>query len=137
MDKLAHTCFAAAGLLLGTMTWAADRSDDGGCGHTLESVPKEIQQTLTPAYKGNSVVDLKGVAKALSVLMLEVGQCQGMFQSEAYVSKTKNQEIAEWQSLNQWLYRLVNFVDQEARGKPTVNWREEFQSFAQVFELKL
>ena len=58
-------------------------------------------------------------------------------QDHANDAKTKQRDIAEWRSMNEWLFRLASFVDQEARGKPGQDWRREFETFLEVYELPL
>lgn len=129
-----------AALLIGALgsahALAAEPVATPPCGHSLDSAPKTVQATLAPAYADSAKVDLKAVAKQMSVLMLEVGHCQTMSMDGENRSAERNHDIAEWQSLNQWLYRLTNFVDQNARGDHHMDWKREFDIFVDVYELK-
>lgn len=129
-----------ASLLIGALgsagVRAAEAVETPPCGHSLNSAPKTVQATLAPAYTDSAKTDLKALAKQMSVLMLEVGRCQAMSQSHENQSADRNHDIAEWQSLNQWLYRLTNFVDQNARGDHHMDWKREFETFQDVYELK-
>ena len=128
-----------ASLLIGALAsahvLAADPVEAPPCGHSLNSAPKTVQATLAPAYADSAKVDLKAVAKQMSVLMLEVGHCQAMSMGGENRSAERNHDIAEWQSLNQWLYRLTNFVDQNSRGDHHMDWKREFETFQDVYEL--
>ncbi|CAN0490051.1 unnamed protein product, partial [Phaeothamnion confervicola] len=61
----------------------------------------------------------------MSTLMLEIGRCQAMSMDGENRGPERNHDIAEWQSLNQWLYRLTNFVAQNARGDHHMDWKRE------------
>ena len=113
--------------------WAADQPP---CGHSLDSAPRTVQNTLTPAYADASKVDLKAVSKRMNALMLEIGHCQADAQDPANDNPNRQHDIAEWQSLNQWMYRLTMFVDQNARGDQHMDWKREFEMFQDVYELK-
>ena len=113
---------------------SAVAAEDSGCGHTIESAPKTVQATLTPAY-GDPKLDLKPLALRMSELMSEIGRCQSMAQDPANDSPNKNHDIAEWLSLNQWMYRLTSFVDQNSRGDFHMDWKREFEIFVDVYEL--
>ncbi len=129
-----------ASLLIGVLgnasAWSAESAATPPCGHSLDSAPKTVQATLAPAYADSAKTDLKVVAKQMSVLMLEVGRCQSMSMDGENRSAERNHDIAEWQSLNQWLYRLTNFVDQNSRGDHHMDWKREFDTFQDVYELK-
>jgi hypothetical protein len=105
------------------------------CGHSLDSAPRTVQSTLTPAY-ADSKVDLKAVSKHMNGLMLEIGRCQAYAQDPDNDTPNRQHDIAEWQSLNQWMYRLTSFVDQNARGDHHMDWKREFELFQDVYELK-
>lgn len=106
------------------------------CGHTLNSAPKTVQATLAPAYADSSKVDLKAVSKQMNGLMLEIGHCQADVQDPANDNPNREHDIAEWQSLNQWMYRLTSFVDQNSRGDHHMDWKREFELFQDVWELQ-
>ena len=114
----------------------ASAADEPACGHSLDSAPKTVQSTLTPAYADSAKVDLKAVSKQMNGLMLEIGRCQAMAQDPSNDTPERNHDIAEWQSLNQWMYRLTSFVDQNSRGDHHMDWRREFELFQDVYELK-
>lgn len=124
------------GALASARVLAAEPATAPPCGHSLDSAPKTVQSTLTPAYADSAKVELKAVAKQMSTLMLEIGRCQAMSMDGENRSPERNHAIAEWQSLNQWLYRLTSFVDQNARGDHHMDWKREFEIFQDVYELK-
>jgi len=105
------------------------------CGHSVTGVPEEIKGILSPAYAGEA--DLQAIAKQMNVLMLEAAHCQAAAQSIIGRSRESEAEIVEWHSLNQWLYRLTNFVNLNANGDNSIDWRDEFKVFAEVYELAL
>ena len=105
------------------------------CTYSVESAPKTVQQTLTPAYAEGSKVDLKEVAERMKVLMNEIGNCQAVAQDPNNHTPNRNHDIGEWLSLNQWMYRLTMFVDQNARGDFHMDWKREFETFVDVYEL--
>lgn len=117
---------------------AADQAADRACAYSVTAAPKAVQDTLSPAYAEPSKIDLKGVAKRMNTLMLEIGHCQALAQNHDNVDTDaeKHHAIAEWISLNQWLYRLTMFVDQNARGDLHMDWRREFETFIDVYQLK-
>ena len=131
---------AFAAVLIGALgsvhVLAAEPLATPPCGHSLESAPRTVQATLAPAYADSAKVDLQAVAQQMSVLMLEIGHCQAMSQDRDNHSADRNHDIAEWQSLNQWLYRLTNFVDQNAHGDHHMDWKREFDMFVELYELK-
>ncbi len=106
------------------------------CGHSIESAPKTVQDTLSPAYADGAKVSLKTVATRMNELMLEIGHCQALAQDHDNDNPNKQHDIAEWMSLYQWLYRLTSFVDQNARGDHYMDWKREFETFVDVYELK-
>lgn len=114
----------------------AAAADEPPCGHSLDSAPRTVQSTLTPAYADESKVDLKAVSKQMNGLMLEIGRCQAYVQDPANENPNRQHDIAEWQSLNQWMYRLTMFVDQNARGDHHMDWKREFEMFQDIYELK-
>ena len=111
--------------------------ESAGCGHTVESVPHTVQTIVTPAYAGAAGVNLKDVARQMEILMLEAGHCQALTQSFENKSKDKEAQLTEWHSLNQWLYRLANFLGLNSRGDVSIDWREEYKLFAEVYELSI
>ncbi len=119
-----------------TTVVAVEQQPAPPCGHSLDSAPKTVQATLKPAYVDSAKVDMKAVAQQMNVLMLEIGRCQVMNQDHDNRAASKDHDIAEWQSLNQWMYRLTNFVDQNARGDHHMDWKREFETFQDVYELK-
>lgn len=121
------------GLMVCQPTLAAEQPP---CGHTLDSAPRTVQATLTPAYADESKVDLKQVSKQMNGLMLEIGRCQAMAQDPSNDNPNRQHDIGEWQSLNQWMYRLTMFVDQNSRGDHHMDWKREFDMFLDVWELK-
>jgi len=129
--------YALLSLLVGALHCASARAaeDASGCGHTLASAPKTVQATLRPAYADSAHADLQALATRMNGLMLEIGRCQIMSQDVDNASADKQHDIAEWQSLNQWMYRLTNFVDQSARGDHHMDWKREFELFQDVYEL--
>lgn len=125
-----------AGCCVSHLGWAVEADAAPPCGHTIESAPKTVQATLSPALPADTKADLKAIAQRMNVLMLEIGRCQAMAQDHDNQDRNKNRDIAEWQSLNQWMYRLTNFVDQNAHGDHHMDWKREFETFAEVYELK-
>lgn len=127
-----------AGLLTSAGAALAETDLKGaGCDHTIVSVPQTVQAILTPAYTGAAGVNLKDVARKMEILMLEAGHCRAITQSFENQSDTKATELIEWHSLNQWLYRLANFVGLNSRGDNSIDWREEYKLFAEVYELSI
>lgn len=108
------------------------------CGHTTQSVPLSVQSLLAPLYAGPAApADLREAHRQLELLMLEAAHCKLSAQSVTGRSDAAEQELVDWHSLDQWLYRLVNFLDLNAKGEKTVDWRAEFETFAEVYELEL
>lgn len=109
-----------------------------GCAHTLETVPTSVRTILTPYYSGDTPESALGDASAeLQVLMSEANVCRLVSMDSANTSPTKQRDIMEWHSLNQWLTRLVNFTGLNARGHTNVNWRDEYELFSEVYEMKI
>jgi len=105
-----------------------------GCGHSVESVPQSVKQILDPHYRGDAAAgDLARAQRALELLMLEVAHCKLATQSISGRDAATDRELSEWHALDQWLYRLSNFVGQAVKGKPVVDWREELESFAATY----
>ncbi len=130
-------------LLLGTAIPAsaadpvdADISASPSCAYSVESAPKTVHDTLNPAYAEDSKIDLKEVAGRMKALMNEIGSCLAVAQDPGNDAPTRNHDIGEWLSLNQWMYRLTMFVDQNARGDHHMDWKREFETFVDVYELK-
>ena len=134
MTSRSRFAFVLGTTLVSATVLAAE--EEAPCGHSLGSAPKTVQATLTPAYADGAKTDMKAVAKQMNGLMLEIGRCQGMAMGQDSDPATKRHDIAEWQSLNQWVYRLTNFVDQNARGDHHMDWKREFELFQDVYELK-
>lgn len=131
------------GLLFGTAI-AAEPADKASaavpaaptCAYSVEAAPQTVHDTLAPAYADASKVDLKDVAQRMKTLMNEIGACQAVAQDPNHHLPNRNHDIGEWLSLNQWMYRLTMFVDQNARGDHHMDWKREFETFVDVYELK-
>jgi hypothetical protein len=134
-----RTGCATLALALALAAPAPARADlrEQGCKHTVTSVPGTIQAILTPAYTNAAGVELGKVAREMEILMLEAGHCQALTQSFENRGKTSEAELAEWHSLNQWLYRLANFLGLNSRGDFSIDWRREYESFAEAYELAI
>ena len=115
---------------------SAASSAKQSCAYSVESAPKTVQETLKPAYAEGPKVDLKEVAERMKVLMNEIGNCQALAQDPNNHTPNRNHDIGEWLSLNQWMYRLTMFVDQNARGDFHMDWRREFETFVDVYQLQ-
>jgi hypothetical protein len=130
-------CFALAGWLCAIAAWAAE--EDEGCAHHAVDVAPRIKAVLGPHYAkaADDSAALQTSFRELEILLLEIGHCRAAAQSiEHAASDGRQAEIMEWHTLNQWLYRLVNFVGLNARGDNSVNWRDEYSLFAEVYEFE-
>lgn len=117
---------------------AADPAGGPGCQHTYATVPGSVRTILEPFYTGTSPADeLAGASARLRTLMTEANLCRVMIMTPDNDSASKQHDIMEWHSLNQWLERLTNFVGLNATGHTNVNWREEYELFAEVYELEI
>ncbi|MCA8967185.1 MAG: hypothetical protein H6977_19030 [Gammaproteobacteria bacterium] len=128
--------FAFVGCLLAHPAWAAE--EDEGCAHHAIDVAPRIKAVLGPHY-AKPVVDpgtLQTSFRELEILLLEIGHCRAAAQSIEHAGGDRQAEITEWHTLNQWLYRLVNFVGLNARGDTSVDWRDEYSLFAEVYEFE-
>ncbi|MGE0485709.1 MAG: hypothetical protein AB7Q81_16305 [Gammaproteobacteria bacterium] len=130
-------CLALAGCLFANGARAAE--EDEGCAHHAIDVAPRIKAVLGPHY-ANAAVDaaaLQASFRELEILLLEIGHCRAAAQSIEHAAGDDRQaEITEWHTLNQWLYRLVNFVGLNARGDTSVDWRDEYSMFAEVYEFE-
>ena len=132
--QLALPCLALACALLSAAATTAARD----CGHTLASVPVSIKTILQPVYaSGAQGSELDAARRQLELLMLESAHCKLSAQSMTRRSDAAEAELAEWASLDQWLYRLVNFVEMSSKGNDSNDWKREFEIFAEVYELEL
>lgn len=118
-----------------------DAADGSGCDHTVDTVPKSIQDILNPIYTGSPTEDrLSAASKQLETLMSQANFCRIFVVQDHNVSgpsDEKNRVNMEWKSLNQWLVRLSNFVTLNAKGHKDRDWKEEYELFAEVYELKI
>ena len=110
---------------------------DYPCAHTWEQLSHAVQDAVTPAYRDEAHADLTALTNTLAGFQAEAGECQSQAQDHANDAASKQRDIAEWRSLNEWLYRLTSFVDQNARGDHSMDWKREFETFAEVYELRL
>ncbi|MEQ8497245.1 MAG: hypothetical protein RLW42_23755, partial [Gammaproteobacteria bacterium] len=102
-----------------------------------DDVAPRIKAVLGPRYAGSDDAAALGASfRELEVLLLDIGHCRAVVQSGERPDADRQAHIGEWHSLNQWLYRLVNFVGQNARGDDSVSWREEYALFAEVYEFE-
>ena len=109
-----------------------------GCPYTADDVAPRIKAVLGPRY-----ADERRRRGARSELPANSRSCCSTSATAApWCSRasartaTRQAHIGEWHALNQWLYRLVNFVGQNARGDDSVSWREEYALFAEVYEFE-
>jgi len=127
----------AAGVVLASVFAAGPVA---ACGHTVTSVPASVHDILAPHYAQQSAgQDLRPAQRAIEVLMLEAAHCKMAAQSGEKMrarerSADDEQQLVEWHSLDQWLYRLVNFLGLNAKGDTSVDWRVEYETFAEVYE---
>ena len=108
-----------------------------GCPYTADDVAPRIKAVLGPRYAtSDDATALEASFRELEVLLLDIGHCRAVVQSGERPDGDRQAHIGEWHSLNQWLYRLVNFVGQNARGDDSVSWRDEYALFAEVYEFE-
>ncbi len=125
-------------LLLAVIAAPAIAATDTDCGHTAESVPHSVRSLLAPYYAREVTAnELRKVHHQLELLMLEAAHCKLSAQSVLGRNDAAEQELVEWHSLDQWLYRLVNFLGMNAKGDTSVSWRTEYETFAEVYQLEL
>lgn len=131
--------YGVAGALLALAAGAASAQDDDvACPHSLETVPASIRTILGPYYTGATPESGIGDASVeLQSLMNEANVCRLIVMGPENASPTKQRDIMEWQSLNQWLTRLVNFTGLNSKGHTNVNWRDEYELFAEIYEMKI
>ncbi|MEQ8662579.1 MAG: hypothetical protein RLW62_17340 [Gammaproteobacteria bacterium] len=125
-------------VLLATALSAGAWDDVGnGCPYTADDVAPRIKALLGPHYaSGGDAATLTSSFRELEVLLLDIGHCRAVVQSGERPDAERQAHIGEWHSLNQWLYRLVNFVGLNARGDDSVSWRDEYALFAEVYEFE-
>ena len=127
----------AVGLVLASLTGAAPLA---ACEHTVASVPVSVHAILAPHYAEQSAGQaLRPAQRAIEILMLEAAHCKMAAQSGETTrarqrSAAAEQQLVEGHSLDQWLYRLVNFLGLNAKGDTSVDWRVEYETFAEVYE---
>lgn len=123
------------GLLLAPL--AASAEDDEGCAHRAIDVAPRIKAVLGPRYAApGDDAALADTHRELSALLIEIGHCRAVAQSIEHPGVDRQTEIMEWHTLNQWLYRLTNFVELNVRGDRSVDWRDEYSLFAEVYEFE-
>ena len=126
-------------LLLSLSVWvsAASAKETYGCSYDAEDVAPRIKHVLGPRYvAAEDRGALNGSFHELEKLLIEIGHCRAIAQSGEVDDPLREQHVMEWHSLNQWLYRLVNFVGMNANGDASVDWRTEYALFAQVYEFE-
>ncbi|MEX2479587.1 MAG: hypothetical protein WD928_01885 [Gammaproteobacteria bacterium] len=123
-------------LLIGHQSVFAER-DANSCAYAAADVAPRIKTVLGPRYGAAEDLEaLSGSFRELEILLLEIGHCRAAAQSGEVPDAHRQEHVAEWHSLNQWLYRLANFVGLNARGDTSVSWRDEYALFAEIYEFE-
>ena len=111
--------------------------DANGCAYSALDVAPRIKTVLGPLYAAaENVETLAATHRELAELLLEIGHCRAVAQSGEIPDDHRQEHVAEWHALNQWLDRLVNFVGLNARGDTSVSWRDEYALFAEIYEFE-
>jgi hypothetical protein len=111
--------------------------DANGCAYSAVEVAPRLKEVLGPRYViAENAEALKATHRELEVLLLEIGHCRAVAQSAEIPDDNRQQHVAEWHALNQWLDRLVNFVGLNSRGDSSVSWRDEYALFAEIYEFE-
>ena len=126
------------GALLLPATIAIAEDDNNACGYSADDVAPRVKDLLGPSYAAGE--DDAGVLAArageLEALLVTIGHCRAVAQSIESPGGNRQRDIIEWHSLNQWLYRLSNFLGQNLNGDTSVDWRAEYALFAEVYEFE-
>ena len=111
--------------------------DANGCAYAALDVAPRIKTVLGPQYAAaENVATLAATHRELAALLLDIGHCRAVAQSAEIPDDNRQEHVAEWHALNQWLDRLVNFVGLNARGDASVSWRDEYALFAEIYEFE-
>lgn len=135
MRLFAFRARAGLGLALACLGLHAQAADIVPCTHTWAELSRAVHTALTPAYQDGAKADLGALTSTLAGFLAEAGECQSLAQDHTNEAPTRKQDIAEWRSLNEWLYRLTSFVELNSRGDMHTDWKREFETFVEVYEL--
>ncbi|MAT65853.1 MAG: hypothetical protein CMN57_09430 [Gammaproteobacteria bacterium] len=109
----------------------------GGCEYAVGDIAPRIKAVLGPRFAAaDDGTALTESFRELELLLLDTGHCRAVVQSAERNDANRQAHIREWHTLNQWLYRLTNFVGQNSRGDLSVSWRDEYALFAEVYEFE-
>ena len=106
------------------------------CPATGDDMAKRVKQTLGPNYHDESSTPLRDALVSLDYLLEETGYCAATARAGANVGTDRQRFIMEWHSMNQWLSRLGGFMALNVKGDFSMNWKDEYELFLEVYELE-
>jgi len=109
------------------------------CDDPLQSAPLAIKKTLGDLYRIEpSKAQLDAASADLKQLLSAASFCRIRSQSpSAHADAQAKQALTrEWLSLHMWINRIADFVYLNAKGRNTVNWKDEYTEFASLYEFE-
>jgi hypothetical protein len=139
INPFPHVSLYAGLLAMACAVFAEENAEgDPECVHTVASVPKSVHDILNPLYTGSPTqVSLAAASEQLQTLMSQANFCRIFVVHDPQRNDARNQDNMAWKSLNQWLVRLSNFVTLNANGHDDRDWKDEYEVFAELYELKI
>ena len=109
---------------------------DLDCTDPVGAGPAAMHEILGGLYeKEGTAEDLKAATLKLNELVNAATYCRVHIQSPE--SEHYHHLSSDWVALHQWVIRIADLMAQNADGDFRVHWRDEYVTFAELFEFKL
>jgi hypothetical protein len=122
--------------LVASYTSTSTANDSLACPENADGIAAEVKAVLGPLYEGGTTSPAEPHKTALQALLVNAGHCAAVARSFGTESNNRRQNIMEWHAINQWLDRLVSFVHLNVQGDFSIDWRREYEVFAEVYEFE-
>ena len=126
--------WASTLIALGLNSSVAD--DSSTCPENADGIAAEVKTILGPLYEVGTTSPSKANKAALQKLLVNAGHCAAVARSFGTESNNRHNNIMEWHAINQWLDRLASFVHLNEQGDFSIDWRQEYEVFAEVYEFE-
>tara|TARA_A100001037_G_C15026073_1_gene578688 strand:+ start:467 stop:889 length:423 start_codon:yes stop_codon:yes gene_type:complete len=136
-SKLKNSFFVLWAIMLTVLhPHPSQANDSSTCPENADGIAAEVKTILGTPYKNGITTPSKSHKAALQELLVNAGHCAAVARSFGTESNNRHQNIMEWHAINQWLDRLVSFVHLNEKGDLSINWRQEYEIFAEVYEFE-
>jgi len=116
----------------GTCVFAAEEPLPLDCFDPFKSAPAAVKQTLGHFYRTEASGEQ---LQAASQAMRELGNAATACRVAVQAPGVDHNLSQEWISLHMWINRIADFMYLNARGRNTVNWKDEYADFASLYEI--